>query len=228
MNRTQSILTGSPDGQGRRPRRWVALLVGTGGGVVGPKIPAPRATCLKSSVRSRMIVRKEVVVMLGTTRLAVAAAAAAAMFGAGALVAGPASAATVIVRGDTMDSTRTVVADDWWRFHHRGSIGPSVGFDTGVENGGFDDLMTSKAWSFPAKVEPGNWDAMVKDAPDVARVARGRVHVGRVLQGARSRAIPQVPRPDGMAPRVHVGREVVEHERRARVAVVLIGHASRR
>jgi hypothetical protein len=40
-----------------------------------------------------------------------------------------------------------------------------------ADNGGFDDLAREAGWSFPETLEPGNWDAMVEEFPEVAGMA---------------------------------------------------------
>src|SRR5690348_17302672 len=66
-------------------------------------------------------------------KLAIAATATAAFLGAATLVVQPASAATVVMRGD--NGPRMMGDNDWWRFHHRNFGGPSVGFGFGFNSG---------------------------------------------------------------------------------------------
>jgi hypothetical protein len=77
--------------------------------------------------------------MLTKTKLAVAAATTAALLGAGSLASQPASAASAVMRGDTMGSMHFAGrpgGEDWWRLHHhRGSVGPAFGFGAGVAVG---------------------------------------------------------------------------------------------
>lgn len=49
----------------------------------------------------------------------------------------------------------------------------TTGFNNRPEavNGGFDDVATDAGWTFPETLEPGNWDAMLQDYPQVAGMA---------------------------------------------------------
>jgi hypothetical protein len=46
----------------------------------------------------------------------------------------------------------------------------SVGFDTGVNNHGFDDVARAAGWTM-SSMNAGNWDAMIANEPAVARMA---------------------------------------------------------
>ena len=45
------------------------------------------------------------------------------------------------------------------------------GFDTLAVNNGFDDQMAATGWTFPAVREPGNWDNLVTNYPQLAQSA---------------------------------------------------------
>ena len=49
----------------------------------------------------------------------------------------------------------------------------TTGFNNRPEavNGGFDDLAIEAGWTLPETLEPGNWDAMLQDYPQVAGMA---------------------------------------------------------
>jgi len=47
----------------------------------------------------------------------------------------------------------------------------TVGYDTTAVNAGFDDLAMTQGWSIPDTLQPGNWDSMVVNFPDVAQLA---------------------------------------------------------
>jgi hypothetical protein len=49
----------------------------------------------------------------------------------------------------------------------------TTGFNNRPEavNGGFDDVAAEAGWTFPETLQPGNWDAMVAEFPQVAALA---------------------------------------------------------
>ena len=47
----------------------------------------------------------------------------------------------------------------------------TVGYDQGVASGGFDDVAAASGWSMPKTLASTNWDAMLADAPAVAKLA---------------------------------------------------------
>ncbi len=47
----------------------------------------------------------------------------------------------------------------------------TVGYDVGVNNHGFDDVLATSDWQFPTTLQAGNWQAMVTAAPQLARLA---------------------------------------------------------
>lgn len=49
----------------------------------------------------------------------------------------------------------------------------TTGFNNRPEavNGGFDDVATEAGWTFPETLEPGNWDALLAEHPEVAGMA---------------------------------------------------------
>nr|NIR48610.1 hypothetical protein [candidate division KSB1 bacterium]NIR69332.1 hypothetical protein [candidate division KSB1 bacterium]NIS24150.1 hypothetical protein [candidate division KSB1 bacterium]NIT71065.1 hypothetical protein [candidate division KSB1 bacterium]NIU24769.1 hypothetical protein [candidate division KSB1 bacterium] len=47
----------------------------------------------------------------------------------------------------------------------------TVGYDTTAVNDGFDDVAKEQSWTIPATLQPGNWDSMVANFPEVAHKA---------------------------------------------------------
>jgi hypothetical protein len=46
----------------------------------------------------------------------------------------------------------------------------ALGYDKSASNGGFDDVMASSGWSFPSKMQPGNW-ASLESVPKLGQLA---------------------------------------------------------
>lgn len=57
--------------------------------------------------------------------------------------------------------------------HYAGScVGcHTVGFDPGVNSGGFDDAARAAGWTFPATLDAANWANLLVEAPGVAKLA---------------------------------------------------------
>ncbi len=67
----------------------------------------------------------------------------------------------------------------------------NLGYDTtaGADNGGFDDVAAILGWTFPASLEPGNWDAMPEALKLVSNVQCENCH-GAGSQHSRSGGNP--------------------------------------
>ena len=47
----------------------------------------------------------------------------------------------------------------------------TVGYDPGVNSGGFDEVAATASWTFPASLDSANWTNMVQSTPQVAQLA---------------------------------------------------------
>ncbi len=47
----------------------------------------------------------------------------------------------------------------------------TVGYDATLANGGFDDVQADAGWTWPETLEDGNWDDMVANFPEVAKLS---------------------------------------------------------
>lgn len=52
----------------------------------------------------------------------------------------------------------------------------TVGYDTAIENGGFDDVAAEVGWTFPETIEPGNWDAVPLELKQLANIQCENCH----------------------------------------------------